>query len=738
MLLASWGLCWLLALGGLCVTLIMAAAAIYGVLQLALLASPVRSLKLSTVLITVAVGVYGSGVMAVLIEYVYARAAVSHPGQSLTEAMGSGSYTLVPVVEELAQIAPLVLAGVNLKIRSQLGYADFVILGAATGAGLGLLEVLLSHMLDAQRAFPLPGGGGWMLSGGIGSIGKGSPYIPDWSTVLSTWLPNSLGTLDFSFTETSLGINLHLVWGAVDGLGVALLLRARGWRRLLGLLPLVYAIGHHALFNYTGGGSGGPGWAKTLFKFPDAVLDWAPLVCLVLAVGLDYAAIRRGRGAMPAILLDAEREGRTGLTALGGFAAWRVPWSLLIAVRFARMRRSLCYAAGRVPPDRLESLHTAVADTAARMNASNHQGAWETARVRSLLKSAHRQRSWRRRWPLVVIPLILMMPSLLFLGVGSFTSTKGLQEWFTTGNGPRILLWFGIAALAWTVLQLVLLLRAWRKARQQPLAEIVALIRLRVWAAAGSIPAGGLLLFVHYRQDVPLDGNPGEPPAMLLSFLEDLELYAGIALTILSLAALIMLFPPGGLVLAGGGVVAGGAGVFAGDAALLGTAGVALMAHSGGGSNDSGMPSSSGGGKTGPPQWLRDRWKKGDQFNRDNWHRYPANEITLENGKRLDSYRPGKEIVSRKLTQISKIQKGTFKNYMHEITQKYSRGTKIPDTAKARREFPNLIGKPLRGEYYLEVPVQSKPVPDWALKEAMKSRVIIRDVTGHIYRLPKG
>ncbi|MEU6673445.1 hypothetical protein [Streptomyces sp. NPDC046925] len=582
-------------------TLIMAAAAIYGVLQLALLASPVRSLKISTVLVTVAVGVYGSGVMATLIEYVYARAAVSHPGQSLTEAMGHGSYTLVPVVEELAQIAPLVLAGLNLKIRSQLGYADFVILGAATGAGLGLLEVLLSHLLDAQRAFPLPGGGGWMLSGGIGSIGKGSPYIPDWSTVLSTWLPNSLGTLDFSFTETSLGINLHLVWGAIDGLGAALLLRARGWRKLLGLLPLAYAIGHHALFNYTGGGGSGAGWAKALFKFPDAVLDWAPLICLALATALDHAAIRRGRHAMPAILLDAERiEGRTGLAALGGFAAWRVPWSLLIALRFARMRRSLCYAAGRVPPERLQNLHAAVSATAACMNASNHPDAWEKTRVRSLLKSARHLRPWRRRWPMLVIPLVLMAPSLLFLGVGSFTSTKDLQKWFTTGNGPRILLWFGIAALAWTLLQLVLLLRAWRKARQQPLAEIVALIRLRVWAAAGALVTGSLLLFVHYRQGEPLDGDATGPAAMLLAFLEDLDLYLGIAFTILALFGLLMLFPPAGLALAGGGVAVGAAGSLGvAEVSALGVAGIALMANgSQGGSNDA-MPSSSGRGKGG-------------------------------------------------------------------------------------------------------------------------------------------
>ncbi|MEU3741911.1 PrsW family intramembrane metalloprotease [Streptomyces sp. NPDC032198] len=595
-------------------TLIMAAAAIYGVLQLALLASPVRSLKLTTVLVTVAVGVYGSGVMAVLIEYFYARAAVSHPGQSLTEAMGNGSYTLVPVVEELAQIAPLVLAGVNLKIRSQLGFADFVVLGAATGAGLGLLEVLLSHMLDAQRAFPLPGGGGWMLSGGIGSIGKGSPYIPDWSTVLSTWLPNSLGTLDFSFTETSLGINLHLVWGAVDGLGVALLLRARGWRRLLGLLPLVYAIGHHALFNYTGGGSAGAGWAKTLFRFPDAVLEWAPLVCLVLAMALDYTAIRRGRQAMPAILLDAEREGLTGLGALGGFAAWRVPWSLLIALRFARMRRSLCYAAGRVPPDRLQSLHAAVAATAARMNASNHQGAWEKTRVRSLLKSARHLRPWRRRWPMMVIPLILMLPSLLFLGVGSFTSTKDLQKWFTTGNGPRILLWFGIAALAWTLLQLVLLLRAWRKARQQPLAEIVALIRLRVWAAAGALATGSLLLFVHYRQGEPLDGDATGPAAMLLAFLEDLDLYLGIAFTILALFGLLMLFPPAGLALAGGGVAVGAAGSLGvAEVSALGVAGIALMANGSQGGSSDAMPSESNGGTSGSSPG-RQSWQAGDDI----------------------------------------------------------------------------------------------------------------------------
>lgn len=714
----------------------MVAAALYGVLQLALLASPVRSLRLSTVLLTVAVGAYGSGVVAALIELGYAHSAVSHAGQPLQDAMGQGAYTVVPAVEELAKLAPLLLAGLNLKIRYQLGLADYVVLGAATGAGLGLFEVLLSHLLDAQRASPLPDGG-WMLSGGLG-LG-GATYIPDWSTVLTTWLPASLGSLDMSFTEASLGTSLHLAWGAVGALGAGLLLRGPGWRRLLGLLPIGYAIGHHTLVNYSGQRDNHPfDWADSLLKAADDVVGYAPLICLAIAMTVDYRQLRRSKLAMPGVLLDSERTGRTGMTALTGFATWCVPWTALIALRFARLRRALLYAAGRTRPEKLEALHQAVADTAARMNAANHDGAWDSSRIRARFKAARSKHPWRRRWPLLAISLLLMLPSLIFLGLGSFTATKDLQKHFTTGNGPRLLMWFGFAAVAWTLVQLVLLLRAWRTTTRQPLAEPQAVLRLRVFTALGAAFAGSLLLFSHYRGR-SLDGDVIDPLSMLLAALENLELYAGIALTILSLAALIMLFPPGGLALAGGGVLAGAATVEAAQAAALGGAGIALMVQGTQNSGGNEAPAKSGGAKRADvPQWLRDKWNKGNQFNKDNWHRYPANEITLENGKRLDSYRPGKEIVSRKDTQISKISENTFKGYVREIAQKYKEGTKIPDTVKARKEYPNLIGRPLKGKYYLEVPVQSKPVPKWALQDAANNGVIIRDVKGFIYRLPKG
>ncbi|NDZ79100.1 hypothetical protein G3I19_11345 [Streptomyces sp. SID10853] len=199
-----------------------------------------------------------------------------------------------------------------------------------------------------------------------------------------------------------------------------------------------------------------------------------------------------------------------------------------------------------------------------------------------------------------------MTPSLLFLAIGSFTATKDLQKYFTTGNGPRVLMWFGIAGLAWALIQLALLLRAWRTTARQPLAEPQAVLRLRVFTAVGASATTGLLLFARYHGS-PLNGDVAGSLAMLLAALQNLELYAGIALTILALAALIMIFPPGGLVLAGGGIVADAAGassVAAVEAAGLGTAGVLLAVQGGDGSAGEGGPNGNKGGDTAEPDLV--------------------------------------------------------------------------------------------------------------------------------------
>lgn len=134
------------------------------------------------------------------------------------------------------------------------------------------------------------------------------------------------------------------------------------------------------------------------------------------------------------------------------------------------------------------------------------------------------------------------------------------------------------------------------------------------------------------------------------------------------------------------------------------------------------------------PSWITDKladetlpyWKRnrllGQKFNYENHARYPQNEIRLQNGKYLDSYIPGRLIVSRKFTQLDRVLPTTAKRYIDEIDLKYKPGT--------------VIGKgpaTLRGTKMLEIPVQDGPIPTDVLAYATRQRVLIRDVTGHSY-----
>ncbi|MGW1047696.1 PrsW family glutamic-type intramembrane protease [Streptomyces sp. NPDC002521] len=697
----------------------MAAAAVWGVLQLFAVSWPTRSVRLSTVLLALAVGVYGCGVATALVELAYTRFYADQSGQSLITVVNTTSYTVAPWVEELIKVSPLLLAGLSVKVRRQWGLTDFVVLGAALGGGVGLLEAVLRYGLDANRA--ITRGGGWIIPDSLSP-----PYVPGLGQVLTAWLPAPFSQLDLGGPPVAQTFS-HLVWTAMAGLGVGLLWRARGWLRLLSVLPMVAAAVHHTVNNYAVQKPASPArhWLDSL----DAKAWAAPLICLAIAMVVDLRHIHRGKRSVQGVLLASERVDGDSLGALLRYAAWRLPWSLLIVLRYVRLRRSLLYAAASAPPADTEELRRVAAGITARMDVSDNPHVWRALNVRALLKAARTARGSRERW-LLAIPCVLVLPSLLFLGVGSFTSAAGLQRFFSTGSGPKILMSFGIAALAWIAYQLTVLLRTWRTASAQPTAELLAVHRFRLGTALGSATAGALLLWRGFGDAGP-DGRAIHT-FHLLDALNTFLVYLGFALLLLSLLAL---FPPGGLALAGGGAIGALTTEAALNAGVLGTAGVVLMAVGAGGT---GGGESSSGKRSKVPQWLRDKWNEGRQFNEDNWPRYPANEIYLENGKVLDSYRPGREIVSRKQTQIWKIKPDTFRNYLREINQKYKAGTKIPDTPKARREYPQLIGKPLKGKYYLEVPVQSQPVPDWALREAADHGVIIRDVQGFVYRLPKG
>ncbi|THA74482.1 PrsW family intramembrane metalloprotease [Streptomyces sp. A0642] len=703
-------------------TLVMAVAAVWGVLQLFALSWPARSVRLPTVLLAVAVGVYGCGVATALLQLTYTRLYADWSGQPLAEVVSTSGYTVAPWVEELLKVAPLLLAGLYAKVRRQWGLTDFLVLGAGLGAGFGLLEAVLRYGLDTDRAIPREGGG-WVIPDSLFP-----PYIPGLGQVFTTWLPGPTAQ-SHMIGPLAAETFSHLVWTASAGLGVGLLWRTRGWVRVLAVVPPAAASAHHAVNNYVAAKPTvqGEQWLATLNEKAWAV----PLVCLAIAMAIDLHRLHRAKRTVPGVLLATERTDGDTTAALLRYAAWRPRWTLLIALRYIRLRRSLLYATALSPPGETEPLRRAVARITEQMDATDRRNAWHPEEIRAHLKAA-RPGSAGRRW-LLLVPCVLALPGLLFLGVGSFKATAGLQEYFTTGSGPTVLMGFGVAALAWIAWQLITLLRTWRPTSVQPHGEPLAAHRFRIATALGGATTGLLLLCRGLGEAGP-DGK-AIPALHLLEALDDFLVYLGFALLLISLLAL---FPPGGLAFAGIGAVGGATASAAVDAALLGTAGVVLMAAGAQGASSSGAARSSGGKRRSVPQSLRDKWNKGSRFNKDNWHRYPANEIYLENGKYLDSYRPGKEIVSRKYTQISRIKRSTFMKSLGELGAKYRIGTRIPDTAKARREYPHLIGKTLKGKYYLEVPVQAERIPTWALEEAMKRRVIIRDVTGHVYRIPKG
>ncbi|MFC8999744.1 RNase A-like domain-containing protein [Streptomyces rochei] len=551
---------------------VMAAAAVWSVLQLFAVAWPTRSLRLSTVLVAFAVGVYGCGVATGLIEFAYTRLYADRSGLSLVTVENVTSYTVAPWVEELVKVSPLLMVGLNIKVRRQWGLTDYVVAGGALGGGFGLLEAVLRFGLDADRAIARDGA--WVIPDSLFA-----PYVPSPDQVFTAWLPAPFGQLSTGAVPTTETFT-HLVWTSVAGLGAGVLWRGRGWIRFLAVVPLLAASAHHTLNNYVvqePGGSAGP-WLETL----DAHAWAAPLVCLAVAMAVDLRHLHRGKWTVPGILLASERAERDSVGALLRYATWHFPWSLLVTLRYVRLRRSLLLATAVSATDRdTEELRAGVARVTGQMDASDHQGAWARDTLRARLKDVRSAgaRDPHRRW-LLLIPCVLSLPALLFLGIGSFTATTGLQEFFSTGVGARVLMGFCVAALLWVLWQLAVLLRAWRAVSDQLLAEPWAVHRFRVGTALGASTTGAFLLYRGFG-----DAGPDGKSLSTLHLLDALDTFLvslGFALILLSLLAL---FPPGGVVLAGVGTVglASGGAVF--PAALLGSAGVVLMVVGAGGSS---------------------------------------------------------------------------------------------------------------------------------------------------------
>lgn len=213
-------------------------------------------------------------------------------------------------------------------------------MGAAIGGGFSLAEALLRFSGRASRAIA-DGDGGFLLA-----ISLSPPHISGIGPLLTTWLPPPVDTLDL-FGGAGQGLNYHLVWTALAGLGLALVLRRRGSLRLLGLVPLLYATVDHMATNYAVARPGAKvalGILVDLLAVVRDALPWIVLLALVLATVLDVRALRQVRSAHPDLLLAAERDASPArrATVLVRLAVLAPPWTVLVVLRFLLARRSVC------------------------------------------------------------------------------------------------------------------------------------------------------------------------------------------------------------------------------------------------------------------------------------------------------------------------------------------------------------------------------------------------------------
>jgi hypothetical protein len=112
---------------------------------------------------------------------------------------------------------------------------------------------------------------------------------------------------------------------------------------------------------------------------------------------------------------------------------------------------------------------------------------------------------------------------------------------------------------------------------------------------------------------------------------------------------------------------------------------------------------------------------RGRNFNDTAGSKYPYNEVHLENGKRLDSYRrslkdPSQgEIVSRKAVDFDAIDESTFRRFLQEFKDKYT-----PGKVKIRSDkYPGIDGETLQGRKILEVPATNQGLPEAKIFESI-------------------
>jgi PrsW family intramembrane metalloprotease len=454
-------------------------AHVWGVIQLIVLGSFARTVRVRTVLMALAVGLYACAPLAVFLQMAWIRAAAWLTDVPVYSIFDTAGYTANPSIEEMVKVLPIAALLLIPAMRRQWSLTDCVLAGAAVGSGFGLAESLFRFGQEAHRANSIDQG--WALTNNISF-----PVIPGvWSTV-NSWLPEAgvpWGEIPISGRFPP---SVHLVWSALGGLAVGLIMLRRGWLwRTLGAVLLVYVAVDHTAWNAAIRSQHFAG--RTAIEQFRTLLWLAPILALALAWWLDRKRQHVGKGD-EVVLLALEQSASPRLVGTLRAAFSRLPWSLPRVYGFVRMRRA--YNSERTSP--LPS--RAPADLSGplvqlRDRIDRQLGPGRSSPLLPPGWSGALMAALRR--PIVIVWLLLMVPSVMWFVIGGLPQTAALQKTMTQPLAWKAIIWLSVLTQAWLAWRVVYGLRTSKAALRLPSADDAALFALRAVCGVGAIGLGG-------------------------------------------------------------------------------------------------------------------------------------------------------------------------------------------------------------------------------------------------------
>jgi len=448
-------------------------AHLWGMLQLIVLASFARTVRVRTVYAAMAAGLYLCAPVTAALQVALTKIIASSMGMLVPEVVRIAGYTLDPFIEELAKVLPLSLLLMVPVLRRQWSFTDCVLIGAATGAGFGLAEDLYRFGGSADHAQSIAGGWALVFSGDY-------LLVPGIGRIATSWLPHGVAG-----SRDAARLNEHLIWSAVAGLAVGLTVLARTTAARLTALGLVVGISlDHAARNMS---DIGDSWLAYL-AWPLRALTHMRALMPLVALGAAWWLDRQRQGTRDAFepLLEAERSGSSHVRGILGAAFSRLPWSLIAVDRFVRMRRAartLHLAAQTVPLNAMLVSERDRVDHELATWRTLMPAVWPPAWSSTALRASLRR-------PSVVLWLVIMTPSVLYFVVGGWPQTAGLQAFMLQPLVAKVLFPVSVLAQAWISWRTIVGLRARSRTLGASIGDDAALVGLRAACGVGAVSLG--------------------------------------------------------------------------------------------------------------------------------------------------------------------------------------------------------------------------------------------------------